>query len=111
MTTILTSVMRRFGWLMSLYFLNTCSLAAQNKIKPDHDTIYYESYHKAVIGRIYLSQKYTTIELKKGNDAPRLRYRPNTSLNLGVGATYHTISLNLSYGFGFLNHDKEKGTT
>jgi len=41
-----------------------------------------------------------------------LQYRPNTplTLTLGAGITYHNISLNLSYGFKFLNTDNdEKG--
>jgi hypothetical protein len=30
---------------------------------------------------------------------------------MGIGATYHNFSLNLAYGFHFLNHDNEKGKT
>lgn len=40
-----------------------------------------------------------------------LTYLPNTTNNLGIGATYKSITLNLAYGFGFLNPDKGRGTT
>jgi hypothetical protein len=83
----------------------------QQKLIAGHDTSYYISYEQDIVARIYLSQKYTDLELKKGNDAPRLRYKPNTNLNLGIGASYHNLTLNLAYGFGFLNHDQEKGKT
>jgi hypothetical protein len=44
-------------------------------------------------------------------NTPNLIYRPNTTLNMGVGATYRAITLNLAYGFGFLNNDAAKGKT
>ncbi len=77
--------------------------------KDDYDSTYYQSYPESIIARLYLSQKYTSLELRKGNDPPRLRYLPNTTLNLGIGATYQNLSLNLAYGFGFMNRDEEKG--
>lgn len=40
-----------------------------------------------------------------------LTYRPNTTLNMGVGATYNSFTLNLAYGFGFLNPDRGQGKT
>jgi hypothetical protein len=58
----------------------------QNNLMPTHDTTFYESFQQDIIGRMYLSQKYTSLEIKKGNNAPRLRYKPNTNLNLGIGA-------------------------
>ncbi len=82
---------------------------SQNNLKPTHDTTFYESFQQDIITRIYLSQKYTNLELKKDNGAPRLRYKHNTNLNLGIGATYKNLTINVAYGFGFLNHDEEKG--
>ena len=38
-------------------------------------------------------------------------YMPNTTLNMGVGATYKNLTLNLAYGFGFLNPERGKGKT
>ncbi|HEX6847363.1 MAG TPA: DUF4421 domain-containing protein [Chitinophagaceae bacterium] len=81
---------------------------------PDHDTTYYESFFgKTITGRYYFSQKYTAFEIKRNNETtPRLRYTPNTTLNMGVGATYGSFTLNLAFGFGFLNRGEEqKGET
>ncbi len=75
-----------------------------------NDTNYYKVYPGSVTARFYLSQKYTTFTLQQKN-APDLSYWPNTTLNMGVGATYHNFSLNLAYGFPFINKDEEKGKT
>lgn len=82
---------------------------SQNNLVPTHDTTYYKSFQQDIIARVYLSQKYTNLELKEVNDAPRLRYKTNTNLNFGIGATYKNLTINAAYGFGFLNHDEEKG--
>ncbi len=75
-----------------------------------NDTTYYEYFPGSVTTRLYVSQKYTDFTLKS-KDAKDLRYQPNTTFNLGIGATYHNFSLNLAYGFGFLNKDDSKGDT
>lgn len=75
----------------------------------DSDTAYYLSYEKQVTGRFYFSRKFTALVLRDGGHT--LRYRPNTSLNMGVGATYRWATLNLGYGFGFLNPERGRGDT
>lgn len=73
---------------------------------------YYESYVDQITGRVYFSQKYTALLLEAKETVDDLRYRPNTTLNFGVGATYGWFTLNLAYGFGFLNKgDNAKGKT
>ena len=56
----------------------------------DHDTTYYSSYREKLVARIYLSRKYTTLRLTPPDDSgiPIMKYRPNTTLNIGIGATY-----------------------
>ena len=85
------------------------SVAAQTKDKPANDTNYFVTYPGMLTTRFYFSQKYVAFTLQ--GDNKDLQYRPNTTLNMGVGATYHNFSLNLAYGFGFINQDKEKGKT
>lgn len=76
------------------------------------DTNYVKSYERDIIGRIYLSQKYTSIVVPGTSNTPSFRYRPNTTLNLGLGATYKSFSLNLAYGFPGLNGDgSQRGKT
>ncbi|MEO6000568.1 MAG: DUF4421 domain-containing protein [Chitinophagaceae bacterium] len=95
--------------LNTFFFIMVVNGLGQDIAQPNHDTTYYKSFQQSIIARVYLSQKYTTLELKKGNDAPRLRYRPNTNLNIGFGATYRNLSINIAKGFGFMNNDDEKG--
>lgn len=40
-----------------------------------------------------------------------INYRPNTTRNIGIGATYKSVTLNLAYGFGFLNPEVGRGRT
>src|SRR5690606_30043559 len=76
-----------------------------------YDTSYYVSYEDQITGRFYLSQKYVSFRyIDTGNDLV-FRYLPNTTLNMGVGATYKWATLNLAYGFGFLNPENGKGET
>lgn len=76
------------------------------------DTTYYKPFPNQVTGRFYFSRKYTSILLRDvSENGYRLLYRGNTSLNMGVGATYRWATLNLAYGFGFLNPDRGRGKT
>lgn len=76
------------------------------------DSAYVKAYDREITGRIYLSQKYTSIQVPATSLTPSFRYRPNTTLNLGAGATYRSFSLNLAYGFPGLNGDgSERGKT
>lgn len=69
-----------------------------------HDSTYYQSFPGKLTGRYYFSQKFTGVDvIDKLNEIPDLIYRPNTSLNMGVGASYKAINLNLAFSFGFLN--------
>lgn len=78
----------------------------------DTDTTYVKSYANEVTARLYLSQKYTGLRVPGTSTVPDFRYRPNTTLNLGIGATYRSFSLNLAYGFPGLNGDgSERGKT
>jgi len=100
-----------------LFFLDRCyaqeielgaNLATQ---KADHDTTYIETFPDYVTGRFYLSQKSTSVEFFDDEMGANLFYQPNTSLNLGVGATVNGFTLNLAYGFDFLNPDEGRGET
>jgi hypothetical protein len=103
---------------LAVLIISCITCFAQNKNQtinipssPNHDTAYYAALSKLITTRIYLSQKYTTFTLKAPANKPNLRYRPNTTLNLGVGATYRNITLNIALGFNVLNPDQGKGKT
>ncbi len=94
-----------------------CNAQTEGNLKLDssdvmtHDTSYFKSYPDHIAGRLYLSQKFTKFNIENDEGNYKLSYIPNTSLNLGIGATYKSATLNLAYGFGFLNPDKGKGET
>lgn len=96
--------------LVTLFLLSkACSLFALSNVIDSH---YVSSYNQEITGRIYLSQKYTSLSIGGTKDIPSFRYRPNTTLNLGIGATYKSFTLNLAYGFPGLNADgSERGKT
>ena len=75
------------------------------------DTTYFKTYSDQITGRFYFSRKYTSLVIGDQQSEFKLDYRPNTSLNMGVGATYKNITLNIAYGFPFLNQDEGKGKT
>jgi hypothetical protein len=103
---------KRFLLRLSIIFCNALiipfSSGAQKS--PDHDTAYYVTYPHTIAGRFYFSKKYASFILPAANRAG-LEYKANTPLTIGVGATYNNLTLNLSYGFDFLNNDNHKGKT
>ncbi|NII24382.1 DUF4421 domain-containing protein [Pseudoflavitalea sp. X16] len=85
---------------------------AQTDSSNKFDRDYYESYTDLITSRLYFSQKYTSLRIRGSERVRDLQYRPNTTLNFGVGATYGWFTLNLAYGFDFLNRaDETKGKT
>ena len=85
-------------------------LPAQDVQKPDYDTGYYTSFHNDLIFRVFTTRKYHNFEIKKDGTSG-LKYLPNNLLNLGVGVSYRGLSLNLAYGFDFINPEKGRVNT
>lgn len=77
-----------------------------------HDTAYYKTFPDALTVRIYSVKDYANFNFSALSNNSNLKYRPNTNVNLGLGATYNNVSLNLSAGFGFINKvNDDKGKT
>lgn len=72
---------------------------------------YIKSYADKFTSRMYFSQKYTDLTITDELNDFELVYKPNSTLNLGVGATVNSLSLNLAYHFKFLNPENKKGET
>ncbi|MBC7450060.1 MAG: DUF4421 domain-containing protein [Cytophagales bacterium] len=75
------------------------------------DTSYYVSYENKLTTRFYFSRKFTSFNMRNKGSDYSLNYQPNTTLNMGIGATYKWATLNLAYGFGFLNPNNGQGKT
>ncbi len=94
------------------YQLNAQSIElgiAKSNLK--YDTSYIEAFPDHISGRLYLSRKFTDISFVEQEEKRGIHYRPNTTLNLGIGATVRGFTLNLAYGFRFLNQNETIGKT
>lgn len=81
------------------------------KFRHNYDSLYIESYPDLITTRLYLSQKSTNLSLEDSQEPSSLDYMPNTTLNLGIGATAKYVTVNLAYGFKLLSPKKGQGKT
>lgn len=76
------------------------------------DPAYIQTFPEKLTARAFLSKKYTSISIGGSKKFGTFSYKPNTTLDLGVGATWKFLTLNLSYGIpGLNNGTSEKGKT
>jgi hypothetical protein len=94
-----------------IFFFVTFSIAQKLKFQDDHDSSYYSTYRSMLTGRAYLSRKYNVLSFNPPAPTQSYQYRATTSLNLGIGATYHAFTLNIGIGISKFNPDNEKGNT
>jgi len=86
----------------------------REKFSKEADTNYILPYHEQLVLRVYTAKKWNNLSLHNVPGISALRYRPNSSYNIGIGGTYKGLTINLAYGFGFLgflNPRKELGVT
>jgi hypothetical protein len=102
--------MKKFVLLYPLSFIFISLARGQNSV-PDHDTSYYNTYRSMLTARAYLSRKYTVLTFDPPAPAASFNYRSVTSLNIGIGATYHAFTLNIGVGINKFNPNQEKGQT
>jgi Domain of unknown function (DUF4421) len=95
--------------MVSFFFFS--GIRAQKIDTDDHDTSYYKTYRSMLTARGYLSRKYNVISFNPPSPITPFQYRATTSLNLGIGATYHAFTLNIGFGITKFNPNKEKGDT
>ena len=77
----------------------------------DYNDEYITSFSEQINARLYLSRKFTNFVINTRDESSQIHYEPNSTLNLGIGATYKSFTLNLALGFGFLNPEEGKGDT
>src|ERR1700676_2522993 len=87
------------------------SIAKGQKYLDDHDTSYCKTYRSMLTARIYLSRKYTVLSFNPPDAAASFKYRSVTSLNIGIGATYRAVTINIGIGINKFNPNEEKGKT
>src|SRR5450432_623715 len=94
-----------------LSFFIFVSYSWGQQYRDDHDTSYYKTYRSMLTARGYLSRKYNVLSFNPPDPATPFQYRATTSLNIGIGATYHAFTLNIGVGVSKFNPNKEKGDT
>lgn len=95
----------RFFLFISFLFGSIVQATAQ---KGQMDTSYVFSQTDKLVTRLYFSKKYTDFVVDNPSSGRTLRYMPNSGLNMGLGATYKKITLNIAVPLGFLNPERQK---
>lgn len=94
-----------------LLLLLICVFTLQNlvaqKIPANLDTAYIEPTDHLLAARIYLSHKYTSLVVRVPNEQRNYVFDPNSGLNLGLGVTYQTFTLNVAVPFKFMNPERQ----
>ncbi len=90
----------KFLFIVIIVFLSSLN---SPKTLAQGDTTYYSTFPGQITSRLYTSRKYTALVVQDNQIKQSFRFEPNSSLNLGVGATYNDFTLNLAFGFGFMN--------
>jgi hypothetical protein len=103
--------MKKLSLGLMVYFLIFSEGRAQKIDLDDHDTSYYTTYRSMLTARAYLSRKYNFLSFSPPAPITPFQYRATTSLNLGIGATYHAFTLNIGFGITKFNPNQEKGDT
>jgi hypothetical protein len=98
--------LNRFAFLV-LALLASQSLNAQNK-KSNLDTAYIEPTDQLLAVRLYLTHKYTSLLIRAPDENRTYVFEPNSGLNLGLGITYQTFTLNISTPFKFMNPNRQE---
>lgn len=100
-------VLIRISLFLAVLHLLSTETVAQDLPDPSYVSVFPDH----VSTRFYLSRKYTNMLVREESSRTELQYEPSTTLNLGIGATVKGFTLNLAYGFGFLNPDEGQGDT
>lgn len=98
-------------WICCFFTCGLFAATQAQKFIPDHDTTYYKTYRDRLTARAYLSRKYTSLHFNPPSGFSKFVYSPNTTLNLGIGATYHAFTLNIGIGISRFNPDEVRGKT
>lgn len=103
--------LRILVWILVLG-MSTVQVHAQRKflnwLKTENDTAYIEDHTEDITFRLYGSRKYTKYDIIDRKTKTDVLYRPNTPFNIGFGANYRFVGLNLGFNLPFINQHNDK---
>ncbi|MBK9176347.1 MAG: DUF4421 family protein [Flavobacteriales bacterium] len=101
-----------FASIVVLAFVTTAHGQSDRPALAAVDTSYVRDFSNRPAIRLYLSAKFNSMVVRSNEDFTDLRYRPNGNYNMGIGASYRRLTLNIGFPMPFVNNDDEaKGRT
>ncbi|RAJ83402.1 uncharacterized protein DUF4421 [Chitinophaga dinghuensis] len=108
----MTHMTKRLFLLACLICAALIPAAGQNAfwrfLKTETDSAYVEDYTNELTARLYSSRKYNRYDIVDVKLKKDILYRPNSPMNIGFGANYKFLGLNLGFNFPFVNRHNEK---
>lgn len=83
----------------------SAALAQRDRRPMVWDTTFVRDYSQRPTIRVFASHKFNSLLLRALPGYEDLRYRPNGRLNLGIGASYRRLTLNIGLPAPFVNDD------
>lgn len=77
-------------------------------LKTDNDSSYIDEHTEDITFRLYGSRKFTKYDIADRKQNKHILYRPNTPFNIGFGANYRFIGINLGFNLPFINRHNDK---
>lgn len=77
-------------------------------LKTETDTAYVQDYTDKVTFRFYGSRKFNSYDIMDTRQKKDIKYRPNSPFNIGFGANYKFLGLNLGFNLPFVNRHNDK---
>ncbi|MFZ1686423.1 MAG: DUF4421 family protein [Flavobacteriales bacterium] len=72
-----------------------------------YDSAYVRDFSDRPTVRLYFSNKFNSMVVR-ADGGTDIRYRPNGNYNMGIGASYRRLTLNIAFPIPFLNDDRDK---
>ncbi|MBL0127634.1 MAG: DUF4421 domain-containing protein [Flavobacteriales bacterium] len=103
-TSVIHAILVRTMLVVAALLMCT-ALPAQKSRALNIDTLFVKDYSHLLTMRLYSSTKFNTFRIGSNGDARDLVFKPNNRINIGLGASYRRVTLNLGFGIPFINND------
>jgi hypothetical protein len=87
---------------------NTFGEKAFGWLRTKNDSSYINDHTRDITFRLYGSQKYTYYDVVDSKLKKEILYRPNNNFNVGIGANYKFLGINLGFSLPDVNKDNDR---